>query len=214
MLVALVLCLVGIVAAQRPIPCTTPSQWEGNVYDVNEEQKFRLNGRLSYDAVYHRERIAEDIEEGSQDDFFERLALFESQIEFVYNFRARNCTRQPITRQWRDFGIRPTDTSYGEAYIGSSAFPDTGLLVTIWGGNFTLPTNDTIDYTSTWTYRGCIPVTRTSFSPKFGISHLSFYDVTAGIRDPNVFIPRRECLSSEEWASRYTLFGTPAKKHI
>ena len=81
------------------------------------------------------------------------------------------------------------------------------------GGNFTTPTNDTIDYVSTWTYRACIPVSRNTYSEKYGISHLSFYDVTAGISDPNVFIPRRECLSEKEWAMRHTLFGAPAKKN-
>lgn len=75
------------------------------------------------------------------------------------------------------------------------------------GGNFTTPDKESIDYVSTWTYRGCIPVSRTTTGDKSGISHLSFYDVTAGISDPNVFIPRRECLSSEEWAKRDSLFG-------
>ncbi|CAF3266783.1 unnamed protein product, partial [Rotaria sp. Silwood2] len=48
----------------------------------------------------------------------------------------------------------------------------------------------------------------------FGTSHLSFYDITVGISDPNVFIPRRECLSSEEWNMRQALFGAPTKKNI
>ncbi|CAF3272867.1 unnamed protein product [Rotaria socialis] len=214
MLVALVLCLVGIAAAQVPAPCTSPPQWEGRVFEINEEQKFSLGGRLSYDSLYHRDRFVEEVDEGGEQNVYDRLSLYDQKIEYVYNFKARNCTRQPLTRPWRDFGIRPTDTSYGEAYIGSSAAADTGLLVTIWAGNFTLPSNDTIDFISTWTYRGCIPVSRTSFSPKFGVSHLSFYDVTAGISDPNVFIPHRECLSSEEWAARNTRFGVPSlKKH-
>ncbi|CAF4234380.1 unnamed protein product [Rotaria sordida] len=214
MILAFVLCLVGIAVAQRPVPCTTPPQWEGRIFDVNEKEKFALEGRLSYDATYHRERLVDEIEEGTQDEFYDTIALFDAKIEFVYNFKARNCTRRELTRPWRDFGIRPTDRSYGEAYIGSSVFPETGVLVTIWAGNFTLPSNDTIDYVSTWTYRGCLPVSRTTHSDKFGIGHLSFYDITVGIRDPNVFIPRRECLSSEEWDMRYTLFGTPTKKNI
>jgi hypothetical protein len=132
MFAVLVLCLVGIAVAQRPVPCVTPPQWEGRFIDINEKQQFGLEGRLSYDSVYHRERIAEEIEEGRHDDFFDILTLFESQIEFAYNFRTRNCTRRPITRPWRDFGIRANDTSFGEAYIGSSAFPGAGVLVTIW----------------------------------------------------------------------------------
>ena len=75
------------------------------------------------------------------------------------------------------------------------------------GGNFTTPDKESIDYVSTWTYRGCIPVSRTTAGEKSGVSQLSFYDVTAGISDPNVFIPRRECLTSEEWAKRDLLFG-------
>jgi hypothetical protein len=82
------------------------------------------------------------------------------------------------------------------------------------GGNFTTPANETGQFYSVWTYLGCVPVSRTSFLPRSGVSHLSFYDVTVGIRDPNVFIPRRECLSDEEWANRYTLFGTPTNKNI
>jgi hypothetical protein len=79
-------------------------------------------------------------------------------------------------------------------------------------GNFTTPANDTINYFSTWTYRGCIPVSRNTVSEKYGSGHLSFYDVTLGISDPNVFIPPRECLSEKEWDMRYTLFGTPTQK--
>jgi hypothetical protein len=132
MFAALLLCLVGIVVAQRPIPCTTPPQWEGRFFDINEQRQFEVEGRITYDSVYQRERVAEEVAEGSADDFYDVISLFELKVEFVFNFRARNCTRREITRPWRDFGIRANDTSYGEAYIGSSAFPGAGVLVTIW----------------------------------------------------------------------------------
>ncbi len=81
------------------------------------------------------------------------------------------------------------------------------------GGNFTIPTtNETIPYIGTWTYQGCLPVSRTTFSEKYGNELLSFYDLTAGISDPNVFIPRPECLTEKEYAMRQALFGTPIKK--
>lgn len=79
-------------------------------------------------------------------------------------------------------------------------------------GNFTLPTNETLPYVGTWTYRACLPVSRSTFSEKYGNEILSFYDLTTGISDPNVFIPRPECLSEEEYAKRHILFGVPAKK--
>jgi hypothetical protein len=132
MLVAAFVCLIAVTLAQRPAPCTTPPQWEANLYDYNQEAKFAVQGRLSYDSTYHRERLVEEVEQGTQDDYFDTLALFDSKVEFIYNFKTRNCSRQEITRPWRDFGIQPDATSYGEAYIGSSAFPGTGVLITIW----------------------------------------------------------------------------------
>ncbi len=132
MFAALLLCLIGIAVAQQPVPCTTPPQWEARLFDSNEQQGYTVEGRLSYDSTYHRERLADEVDQGSQESFYDTLALFDLQVEFVYNFRARNCTRRQITRPWRDFGIRANATSYGEAYIGSSAVPGAGVLVTIW----------------------------------------------------------------------------------
>ncbi|CAF4114744.1 unnamed protein product [Rotaria magnacalcarata] len=54
------------------------------------------------------------------------------QGKLSYDSVARNCSRLPLTRPWRDFSIRPDAHSYGEAYIGSSASPSTSLLITMW----------------------------------------------------------------------------------
>ncbi len=132
MFAILLLCLVGLTLAQQPVPCTSPPQWEARLFDTNEEQNLVVVGRLSYDATYHRERIIDEVEEGTLVDNYDTVALFDLKVEFIYNFRARNCTRREITRPWRDFGIRANDTSYGEAYIGSSAVPGANVLVTIW----------------------------------------------------------------------------------
>jgi hypothetical protein len=132
MFAVFLLCLIGIAVAQRPVPCTTPPQWEGRVFDINEQERFAIDGRLSYDATYRRERFNEEIDEATGLEFFDTISLFDLKVEFVFNYRARICTRREITRPWRDFGIRANDTSYGEAYIGSSVFPGSGLLVTIW----------------------------------------------------------------------------------
>jgi len=81
------------------------------------------------------------------------------------------------------------------------------------GGNYTLPTNETVPYIGTWTYQGCLPVSRVTVSEERGNEILSFFDVTVGISDPNVFIPRRECLTENEYALRNVLFGRPSKKN-
>ena len=128
----LLVCLLGVVIAQPPQPCTTPPSWEANIYESNEQQKFVVRGRLSYDSTYRRERLIEDVLDGTSETFYDVLALYDSQIEFVYNFKSRNCSRRAITRPWRDFGIPDDARSYGEAYIGTSALPGLGLLVTMW----------------------------------------------------------------------------------
>ena len=132
MLPVLLLCLVAIAAAQVPVPCTSPPQWEARIFDSNEEQNFDLLGRLSYDSLYHRERLIDEEDDAGDQDQFDTVSLFDLQVEFVFNFHTRNCSRRALTRPWRDFGIRANATSYGEAYIGASAVPGAGILATIW----------------------------------------------------------------------------------
>lgn len=79
------------------------------------------------------------------------------------------------------------------------------------GGNHTGPANDTVRSFGSWTYQACLPVRHISHSSQFGRTERSFYDITAGIHDPNVFIPRQECLTQEEYAMRDVLFGKPVK---
>jgi hypothetical protein len=128
----LAICFFGFVAAQQPQPCITPQQWEANYFDINDQTRFMVRGRIAYDAVYHREHVIEEVDVGPQGSFYEVLALFDTQTEYIFDLRARNCTRRPLTRPWRDFGIAGNATSRGEGYIGTSALPGAGLLVSIW----------------------------------------------------------------------------------
>jgi hypothetical protein len=133
MFVIFVLCLVSIVVAQPPPrPCTTPPQWEANIFDTNEQQQLTVAGAFSYDVTNHRERILETVIIGRTNDSYDVIALYDSKVEYIYDFNAKNCTRRPLTRPWRDFGIRPDAQFLGEAYIGTSAAPGMGLFVTRW----------------------------------------------------------------------------------
>jgi hypothetical protein len=60
--------------------------------------------------------------------------------------------------------------------------------------------------------QACLPVSHISHSQQYGRSQTSFFDIVAGISDPNVFIPRRECLTDKEYAMRHILFGGPSKQ--
>ena len=136
MFTVLLLCLVGIVVAQQPRPCTSPPQWEGRIFDSNEKQGASLHGRISYDSTYHRSRIVENIETEDDDFAFDVLTLFDAKIQFIYNLKYQNCSRSIVEEPWQDFGVLPDAQSFGEAYIGSSAIPSGALLITIWLGSF------------------------------------------------------------------------------
>ena len=96
----------------------------------------------------------------------------------------------------RNLGIPQNATFFGEAYVGSSAVPGANVLVTLWGDKFQDEKGNEIDYFGTWTYEACIPVSIQYYSQadKFDL-HIDNFDVTPGIEDPNVFLPRPECLS-------------------
>lgn len=79
-------------------------------------------------------------------------------------------------------------------------------------GNHPRPENKTASYIGTWTYQGCLPVSDSTKESDGSLSYTSFYDVVAGVSDPNVFIPSQECLTDQEYAMRYTLFGTSVEK--
>jgi len=79
-------------------------------------------------------------------------------------------------------------------------------------GNQTRPGNDTVRTFGTWTYQACLPVRFIDHSTRFGRTEISFFDITAGISNPNVFIPRPECLTQEEYAKRDVLFAPKPQK--
>jgi len=81
------------------------------------------------------------------------------------------------------------------------------------GGNHTGQQNDTVRTFGVWTLQSCLPVRHISHSSKFGRTEIQFYDITAGISNPSVFIPPSHCLTAEEYAMRDALFGAhPTKK--
>jgi hypothetical protein len=193
LLVLVVLC--AYVYAQKPTPCTTPPQWDAYLYEYNVKENFQLRAKFTYDAIYKRERIIEQYSLGQDREAYDVLRLNNQNVEYVYSFKYKNCTTRQITRPWRDFGIPANATSYGEAYIGSSAVPNANVLATLWGANFTDPQGNQVYYSGAWTYEACLPISSTYYGESFGLTHVSFYDITPGISDPSVFIPRRECLA-------------------
>ena len=132
----------------------------------------------------------------SEEDFYDVLYLHNQQIEYRLNLKTKECTKQQITRPWVDFGIPKTAKNIGEAYLGSSAVPNANLLVTSWLNEMTDAKGNKYEYMGTWTYEACLPVSAVVYSKTANVNqHTSFFDITPGIDNPNVFIPPRECLS-------------------
>ncbi|CAF3957929.1 unnamed protein product [Rotaria sp. Silwood1] len=136
MLSLLVLCLIGLSTAQVRQPCVTLPQWEARIYSNNQQQNLTVGGRLSYDSIYHRARLVQEVKASQEETAYDIISLFEPKVEFLLNLRTRQCTRREIDQPWRDFGIQADAKFLGEAYISSSSVPSAGLLITI---SFVLP---------------------------------------------------------------------------
>ena len=75
----------------------------------------RIRARISYDAIYKRERVIEEYQLGREDNFFDVLYLHNQNVEYRYNLKTKVCTKQQVTREWRNFGIPSNAKSLGES---------------------------------------------------------------------------------------------------
>lgn len=125
-------CLVGVGLGQVPRPCVSPPQWEARIFSYNDGQKLMVMARWVYDSVYQRVRILQDIQIGRDETFFEIIRLFQAKLEFSIDLKTKNCSRTTLNRPWSDIGVLHDAESAGTAYVGSSASPGDGLLVTLW----------------------------------------------------------------------------------
>ena len=196
-LVTLVLAIsLALVQGQQPKPCETPALWMASHFQYDSErQEDSIYENLYYDAIYKRSRRIEFYEEGQEKDAYDVLSLHLQNVEYVYNFYTKNCTKySPIRHEWRDFGI-PLDAKYvGDSYIGSSGIPRAGLLATFWEDEFKTHDNQTIYWMGQWTYEACLPISldyyiKDSGSRKGIKSHDHFYNI----------IPGKKCLFFNQW---------------
>ena len=119
MLLLVILGLVSLAIAQEPRPCQSPPQWEARLYSYNEQRNLVVSGKLTYDSIYQRVRILEDIRVGDDDSHYNIIRLFQGKLEFTVDLKTGNCSRRPLERPWRDIGVLPDAQSRGEAYVGS-----------------------------------------------------------------------------------------------
>ncbi|XP_074654601.1 mammalian ependymin-related protein 1-like [Tubulanus polymorphus] len=179
---------LAFAAAQAPKPCDAPVRMEAKIITLDLSKKFESRARYTYDAVYRRERIVDEVNIVDKKEYYDIIRLHDVGKEYRLNLKTKICQTVPITTPWRAIEIPRNATNYGEAFIGSSSSFADGVLVQIWGG-------DTPEgrYLGVWTLKDCIPIHDTFISKRFGLIQTSLFDVVLGIVDPNVFIPPKEC---------------------
>ena len=70
-------------------------------YDRDKQSSIRA--KLSYDSLYKRVRRIEEFQLGKDDDFFDILELFNSNVRYTFNLKTKECKKEAITRPFREF---------------------------------------------------------------------------------------------------------------
>jgi len=184
----LLLALVAVVKAQHP--CDAPREFESRVFRVDHEKKFEARGRLSYDFANERTAHVDEVDPKKKDrEFFHEIILFHEKTRYLINIKKKDCKKEAITFPFRRFGVPVNATFVGEAEIGSDALSKAGVLTTLWEEENKAEERF---WFGSFTHNGCLPV-HEHYRDKTHAIQTSFFDITLGISNPNIFVPPKEC---------------------
>ncbi|CAH1261900.1 EPDR1 [Branchiostoma lanceolatum] len=188
----LILVCVAVAYSQVLEPCSPPPLWEARISRLNAARGFSERARLSYDATNRRVRGVAEVNIHEDKEYFDVLRLYNTEpgTEYRLNMKTKECEKRELTDVWRPFGVPPNSTFLGEDYIGTGGLPGAGVLVSLWSNEF----EDGDKYFGIFTVEACLPFQEEHYSNRTGLESTTFFDVTGGISDPNVFIPPRECM--------------------
>ncbi|XP_076449815.1 mammalian ependymin-related protein 1-like [Babylonia areolata] len=197
MVLAAVLCAGGTLA-QVPSPCVTPQQFTGR-----STQFDHLDGRINrfymaYDAVNRRRVLFEEqnvVTPGKQ--FREYLELAYENVLYEINLTLKTCSKSPLRRPWRPYGIPPNATFENEFYMGG---PGEEIYAQEWSDR--IPYRKREFWVGTFSLKNCYPI-KEVLIPDYETLNTTittdFFDIVAGIVNPNDFIPPPECMHAK-WA--------------
>jgi hypothetical protein len=193
LLVALVAaCAVVCVVAQHPRHCAAPAEFEAHAFQMDHKEKFFRRGHYAYDSREERTSIFEEVRNGTDDEAFHVITLHREHRLFRFNLKTKVCTTQEIHHRFHRIEI-PRDAHFvGEAYLGTNAFENSGLLTTHWEHH---NKTEQTEFYGVYTDRdiGCVPISDDFSDPNIGHITTQFFDVVLGISDPNQFIPESSC---------------------
>eukprot|EP00058_Branchiostoma_floridae_P011362 XP_002596850.1 hypothetical protein BRAFLDRAFT_99749 [Branchiostoma floridae] len=169
-----------------------PSLWEARISRVDPEKRFSERARISYDATNRRIRIIEEVNILVAREYYDVLFIHNTEpgTEYRLNLKTKECQKRDIVDAWRPFQVPPNSTFLGESYIGTGSIQGAGVQTQLWENVF----ENEDKYFGVYTAVGCIPIQEEFYSRRTGLVTTTFFDVTGGISDPNVFIPPRECM--------------------
>ncbi|XP_013386338.1 mammalian ependymin-related protein 1-like [Lingula anatina] len=193
-LILAVVLLAGIAYSQKPKPCITPPQWASRAFMFDHNYGNMEYIRIVYDAIYRRKIvIEEDVVVRPGRRFYEYLSLNDVHELFKINLKTKECVKMR-PRHWRPFGIPPNSTFDNEFEIGG---PGEAFTAQQWTDR--IPGFKTAEWIGVYSLKYCYPVHETFFN-RLNISEsntVNFYDIVAGIPDPDMFIPPPECKTAK-----------------
>jgi len=187
MYLALVLLLAVGALAQLPTTCPGPKQFEGRFQRYDRERQAQVRGAIAYDETQRREREFEDIDIAGKKMAFDILRLHEQNIEYRVDRSTKKCNITTPRRPFFPIGVPPDAKFIGEGVIGAAGIPGEAVTVATFGGQ-----NEGGEYFVSVTYPDCFPVA-SGYKSSNNSDFTSYYDLQAGISDPDLFFPPREC---------------------
>jgi len=190
--VAVAFCAV-VVVAQHPHHCDAPWEFEAHGLQYDRKEDFGRRGRIFYDAENERTALIEEVENGTDREYYHTIHLFREHHSYYYNLKTKVCDVRSLDFPFRPIHIPHNASFVREAIVGTNAFPNSGVLTTHWEHHS--DTDPKFRWFGVFTARdvGCVPVSDFFHDERIGTMHTEFFDVVLGIGDPDVFIPNSVC---------------------
>jgi hypothetical protein len=170
-----------------------PLEMEAHFVQWDMKEQFALRAHFAYDARQERTATIEAVDNStSKEAFYHVINLHREHRRYIVNLKDKTCQTQQLDYPFRRIEI-PRDAHFrGEAVIGTNAFPDSGVLTTMWH-------HEDKDKKWSWEgvytdqFKGCIPLMDHYHDEKIGSVNSRFFDVVLGVGDPDIFVPPSVC---------------------
>ncbi|KNC49049.1 uncharacterized protein AMSG_05009 [Thecamonas trahens ATCC 50062] len=191
-LIAVLALLAIAVSAQTPQPCSTPFEWQGDIFVVDPEKHAAAIAQISYDSLHQRTNTYERVYANGKHYDFQFLALYQDNVGYEINLDDKTCKAVHIpSGTFRPFALPSNATFDTELTLGLA------LDVQVWSGQFADPRGGLIRWMGGVTADGCIPVFEDVAMGDGNFIHQTFSNIVIGIPNINIWIPPKYCNTAE-----------------